>query len=867
MEGELTMPEQEFWKRKLMAYLHDPPCKCLDYGPEHEETAWSFCENAGMGEEDKETFKGIKDADHYASAADRFTFPKSECSFNFYSNPVAKHPLGGSSYKLKIPYDSPEGIGSVIKILKDAVGAISENLTWEQKFFLHWRRWIENAVDTDNDSEFARHLAYYPADTRLPDHSIWNHMCVTSAFEGTRNKDKKISPSFLVFTLGPVQDFISQAESTRDLWAGSYLLSWLTAHAAKAISDKIGPDNIISPKLRGQGIFDLLYKGEIYDKIKFKNKVGSEDTLWQRMYPENEENLRRLLSPTLPNRFLAFIPADMAEELGKDAEKAVKTELKEIAKDVWNYDWNSDTKKTDIEKKRFFKQVEFFPQITWQVFPWLGDIGKAMNAYKDIPVNSVSPSPYENMNFFYELATKKMDIGDRDERYYSDNKKDSLNNVAFTWQAQYAMADYLNSARRNTRDFAQFITDEHQAESKKDFLSGKEETIGHETLGAINLIKRHFAFAYLRKRIDFDDEKFKSAIRFDSTRDIANNNNDKSPYIAIIAMDGDGMGKWISGENCPKFIEQLADGSKPYFNDLKLPGLPDAKRLLSPSYHLQFSEALANFAYYLAEKVIYEFGGQLIYAGGDDVLAMLPADKALKCARTLRSVFRGEKGSITDEDERKYKFAITNDGFIAVGEKYQIVVPGLNADVSCGIAIAHCQHPLQHIVNEAMKAEKRAKNEYGRSAFAINLIKRGGETIHWGAKWPKYKTENGKTEDTCPAIELYEKYCEFRSNFEKTKKAGENSVSGRFPYVVAERLKPYQLGENKFFEGFNPRQVVMEELKEIFDRQGGSGLKELCEKYLVILEKGYSKDKPTPAFADFANLFLTAAFIERERGE
>src|SRR5262245_45152117 len=38
----------------------------------------------------------------------------------------------------------------------------------------------------------------------------------------------------LHFHLGPVQSFIAEARRTRDIWAGSFLLSWLTAHALSA---------------------------------------------------------------------------------------------------------------------------------------------------------------------------------------------------------------------------------------------------------------------------------------------------------------------------------------------------------------------------------------------------------------------------------------------------------------------------------------------------------------------------------------------------------------------------------------------------------------------------------------------------------
>ena len=42
------------------------------------------------------------------------------------------------------------------------------------------------------------------------------------------------------FTLGPVQSFVAQARRTRDLWAGSFLLSWLSGQAMKSILEQGG---------------------------------------------------------------------------------------------------------------------------------------------------------------------------------------------------------------------------------------------------------------------------------------------------------------------------------------------------------------------------------------------------------------------------------------------------------------------------------------------------------------------------------------------------------------------------------------------------------------------------------------------------
>ena len=91
----------------------------------------------------------------------------------------------------------------------------------------------------------------------------------------------------------------------------------------------------------------------------------------------------------------------------------------------------------------------------------------------------------------------------------------------------------------------------------------------------------------------------------ETSEDIGNQPEDNK-YFAVLAFDGDEIGKWVSGEKTPQFSSQLADykdgsniqrfGAKDYFEKPEFQGFLKAQRPLSPSYHLQFSEALSNFA-------------------------------------------------------------------------------------------------------------------------------------------------------------------------------------------------------------------------------------------------------------------------------
>ena len=580
-----------------------------------------------------------------------------------------------------------------------------------------------------------------------------------------------MNKSLVLFQAGPVQSFIAAARSTRDLWSGSYMLSWLMAAAAKALTETAGTpvdETIIFPKLSKLGVYQLRTNCQAGKALPEK---------------EEEKRLQFLLNPAMPNRFLAIVPADKAEASAKAAEKAFRDELTAIGDAVWKF-LQEQGARSDW-KNRWDEQIKLLPEITWQTLQ-VGD-----------------------------LATDEI---------YAEAYKDCQS---------------LLAARRNTRNFDQFKTDVDQERFReseettqspfKDTITGKEEIIGtdafqkalfekskrgdkNERLGAISLIKRFWHEEYLRKEyFSLPAKKFYGPISYDTVPEIAEKNTDRNnPYVALITMDGDKMGEWMNGDR------RLPT----YENDLK-------------DHHKNFSERLANFSNEDAGRLVRNHGGQLIYAGGDDVLAMLPATRVFKCVCELQKAFK-------EQVDRK------------------------QADVSCGIAIAHKKYPLQRMVKEAQLAEKRAKNDYGRGAFAFSLLKHGGEIVRWGAKWgnkvpecvtPENKISPEKAKWDCKARECFEKFCEWQEK---------EIVSGRFPYALAGYLAPYALEKKQL--SINPseiKEILKAELATVVERQVPAKgvrneIQEICEEYIEEVAKECR-------WGDFIKLFLTAAFIYRKR--
>jgi CRISPR-associated protein Cmr2 len=159
-----------------------------------------------------------------------------------------------------------------------------------------------------------------------------------------------------------------------------------------------------------------------------------------------------------------------------------------------------------------------------------------------------------------------------------------------------------------------------------------------------------------------------------------------SPYLAILIADGDGMGAIIS-------------------------------RLPSPEAHRAFSNSLSSFAA-KAHEIVANAGGVCIYAGGDDVLAFMPLEVALSCARQLHEAFET----------------------ILSGAGGLTQVPTL----SVGVAVGHFMEPLEDLRDYALQAESAAKQRSGRSAdlrdsegngLAIHVYVRSGGSLRVRERW------------------------------------------------------------------------------------------------------------------------------------
>ena len=204
-------------------------------------------------------------------------------------------------------------------------------------------------------------------------------------------------------------------------------------------------------------------------------------------------------------------------------------------------------------------------------------------------------------------------------------------------------------------------------------------------------------------------------------------------------MDGDRMGAWLSGEQSAisyresfhpagarRAFDERAGVSRCWLDYAEQP------RALSPNRHLAISGRLNDFALSVVRHVVErEYLGRVIYAGGDDVLAMLPVATCCRpcngCARPTPA--RAPKAGCRCEAKLRL-----GNGFARLNGRL-LRMMGERATASCGAVIAHHQAPLGSVLRALREAEASAKNAGGRDAFCLTLIKRSGGIRRFTAKW------------------------------------------------------------------------------------------------------------------------------------
>ena len=482
------------------------------------------------------------------------------------------------------------------------------------------------------------------------------------------------------FTLGPVQGFVAQARRTRDFWAGSFLLSWLAGAAMKTVIKQGG---------------QIVFPTPDQDYIDWLSGEG-------RGKPPRQGGI--------PNRFKATVGESFDPAL---VEQAVQIAWRAVAEIVWQEDLARHCQRYPDSRAIWDRQINGFWEIAWAIGDDDALLDRRKNWRTQLPPNEAGIK-CSIMAGWQELSGLPAPDAEALDHFWQPLRQDCGRDLAddealcaialvkrrfphYFEQVRAAMPGHwtlhgwrVNPQTPSTLDLAaapwlaRMILDREESalnrlhEAANTLFAPGDCGIGrlrcvrdaYRTRG-LNALNSSALFSHvLDNRKECPNQaavrEMKQAIKALRIKE------PPSPFYAILLMDGDSLGELLRKSGTA------------------------------------VSTALESFTRQVPD-LVYNHNGFLIYAGGDDVLALLPLEDALHCAADIRQCYLNA-------------FAAQK----------------LQSTISAAVEYAHVKMPLTRILRDAHSLlDEIAKEQRGRDAIAVRVWKPGGLGLEWAMPWEK----------------------------------------------------------------------------------------------------------------------------------
>lgn len=490
-----------------------------------------------------------------------------------------------------------------------------------------------------------------------------------------------MSQFVLVLSVGPVQGFIMAARRSRDLWSGS----WLLSEMAKATAQYL-----------------------------YQNKA---QMVFPYITPETADDLKANSDFSVGNKIQVLVEANSIDEvksLAKQASDAAKQRFKDVANEA-----KSELKGKALRESIWSEQVDDYVEVqsAWvkideqtdykQACDQVASILAARKATRDFAASAASHAtdsaymlPKSSLDGARETVLKEGEVSQSIRRQLGLSESEQLDCAGVLKRlGGKGQAEQFTPITRVAADaWIRSLTDEQRNvlnEAYEALVGDKLATRVKGNDGCYNNFPYDAQYLY-RSRLEAMLAKSQLNTLSDAEQDalkqlqaalksIWASHGQPSSYGVLLLADGDRMGELLDKASNVK-------------------------------QHQSVTQALSHFAGGVA-KTMRKYQGHCIYAGGDDVLGLVPLHQAYACAEALANDFKDALQSVAND---------------------------LHAEkpptLSVGLAICHINTPLGHIRQLAQRAEKHAKGDHmpadkQRNALGISLAIRSGNTTDIRIGW------------------------------------------------------------------------------------------------------------------------------------
>ncbi|GAA5531110.1 type III-B CRISPR-associated protein Cas10/Cmr2 [Herpetosiphon gulosus] len=509
--------------------------------------------------------------------------------------------------------------------------------------------------------------------------------------------------SLLLIALGPVQEFIEQARRTRDVWFGS----WVLSHLSKKVAQTLPREGLIFPTGESLPSPELERIDPTRERISYSNQilvivpdaraaitqaygafkqeiklfVNKLDDLLQKdpdriykNYPDVDQ--REQIDLQLFDLFeFQYAHVDLPDDQHYAQQRKKLYQLYTARKNTRSFGsirWDQSLPRPEREAKlppavrRSTKRSNKSSLDGWHTMVTSGDkSGENLSAVdllkRKLNPHNIDPSYPEGLNGFPSTSHMAA-LAFAQSMQDSDSTK-----ITQKW------AEYIDTLEELDPRFTEFEQLPLRFRNQQLFFGTYDGSLIYESrLGDDIPIPNKESTSEQKSKYDSNLIDARKALRhFLGAKT-------PIPYYAIIAADGDKMGD---------LIDSITDVQT----------------------HRNLSKAVTDFAQAAAQILEEKYQAAVIYAGGDDVLALLPLHTVLRATKEISDLF--------------VEYMQT------LAEQQGVSTPTL----SVGVAIVHHLEALQDSIQLARKAEKLAKKP--RNALAIILSKRNGSDKTIVGQW------------------------------------------------------------------------------------------------------------------------------------